>query len=225
MNRRSISLAASFLLMLASARAETLDQVLGHLDENAKTFKSFTANFTFKDTTAVLGSAGDDIEKGGVSFEKVKDALIGKLNYEDGHLAVFDGKTFRSYAPKANQVDIYEMGKDTSQFGKLLLLGFATSRADLMKDFDSSLGGPATIDGQATTRIVLKPKTDQLKKLMDHVELWIPEGKGYPIQEKITEPSNNTKTFTYSSMKIPAPAGTMFEANIPANAKKVYPGK
>lgn len=225
MNRRSISLAASFLLILGGARADTLEQVLAHLDANAKTFKSFTAKFTQTDYENVLGEAGADHSGGTVSMQESKNSLTGTLIYDDGHVDFFDGRAFNIYYPKVKDVEIYNLEKDTSQLLKLILLGFGTTRADLLKEFNVSLGGPESIGGQAATRIVLKPKTEKQKQYMSEMALWISDSTGYPLQEKIIQPSKNYSMLTYSGMQVPAPAGTLFEFNVPPGTKKVYPGK
>lgn len=223
MSSRSIRLAVSLAMIAAGARAETLEQVLAHIDANAKTFTSFTAKFKLTDYEKVLDSS--DVSTGTVNVKRVKDTLTGELTYDDGHLAFFDGKTFDRYFPRVKQQEIYDLGKQTSSLVKVFLLGFGTSRAELLKDFEPSMGGPESVDGQATTRIVLKPKTKEQKEYMVQMELWIPEGKGYPVQEKVIEPSNNTKTIAYSAMQLPAPAGTAFQPVLPKDVKKVYPGR
>jgi outer membrane lipoprotein-sorting protein len=218
MSRRTVHFALACLLLLPGLRADTLDEVLNRLDANAKMFKSFAAGYTLTDYTKVVDDR--DVSNGTINVQRVKDSLEGKLVFEDGHVAYFDGKSFNIFYPKAKSVQIYALDKDTSQFVKLFLLGFGATRADLVKDFEPSLGGPDTVNGTPTTRIALKPRTDAQKQYMSQIELWIPAGKGYPVQEKITEPSGNSKMFTYSAMQMPAPPGTVFEFNLPPGTKK-----
>ena len=68
-------------------------------------------------------------------------------------------------------------------------------------------GGTETIDKTPTTRIELIPKTDEVKKLVTKIELWIPDGKTDAIREKVTEPSDNYYIANYSNIQrnIPIP--------------------
>jgi outer membrane lipoprotein-sorting protein len=68
------------------------------------------------------------------------------------------------------------------------------------------------------------PKTDELKKLITKIELWVPEGQANPIQEKVTEPSKNYELVTYSDIKVnPALPDSAFELKLPPKVKKIYP--
>ena len=76
------------------------------------------------------------------------------------------------------------------------------------------------------TRIELTPKSDELKKLVTKIELWIPEGQTNPVQEKITQPSKNYSLVKYSDLKInPTLPDSAFALTLPAKVKKIHPQK
>jgi outer membrane lipoprotein-sorting protein len=61
-------------------------------------------------------------------------------------------------------------------------------------------------------------------KLVTTVDLWIPEGKSYPIQEKPVFPSKDYRVLVYSNVKINPPlTNADFELKVPADVKKTRP--
>jgi len=109
---------------------------------------------------------------------------------------------------------------------QFILLGFGSTAAEIRKGYDVKLGGAEQLDGVATTRIELTPKEGEAKKMVTRIELWIPEGQGNPIQEKVTEPSRNYHLFVYSSLKAnPSLPDSAFELNLPPGVKRITPNK
>ena len=122
--------------------------------------------------------------------------------------------------PKANetqQLDVRTLGSAIEQ---MLLLGFSVTRAEMLKDYAVALGGAEKVDSLETTRIALTPKSKERLKLVARVELWIPAGKGYPIQIKETSPSKWTR-FTFSNLLMnPTLPQSAFE--LPAEAARAH---
>jgi outer membrane lipoprotein-sorting protein len=80
------------------------------------------------------------------------------------------------------------------------------------------------VGSQPTTRLQLTPKSQELLKLASTIELWIPEGQSYPVQEKFFEPSKNYKLVTYSAIKMnPELPGAAFDLKLPPGTKQVHP--
>ena len=72
----------------------------------------------------------------------------------------------------------------------------------------------------------MTPKSAELKKLITKIELWMPEGRDTPIQEKVTEPSKNYELITYSDVKVnPDLPDSSFDLKLPAKVKKIHPQK
>lgn len=211
---------------LACARADSLDAILGRMDAAARNFKSATANVSQRDYTAAIQDLSDaqnatlTIKRNGANV----DALMA-FGEPDAHTIVVKGHTAQNYHPKANQVDIYDrIAHYSGMMDQFLLLAFGTSGADLRKNYDVSVGGTEAINGVSTSRLVLLPKSDEVKKAITKIELWIPDGKSNAMQEKVTEPSGNYYLALYSNVKLDANVpDSVFELKLPKNVKKVYP--
>jgi outer membrane lipoprotein-sorting protein len=221
--RRTALVVSYFALALPVVRADSLEDVLTRMDRLAKDFKSFSAKIARTDYEKLLDDSTNT--EGVVRMQRTKDGLTGVIENGDGQVDYFEGRTAQMYHPKANTVDIIDLGKQANMAQQMILLGFGTRRADLEKSYTIKLGGPDTMEGERTTRIELTPKAKDQRDVVARIELWIPEGEGYPIQEKITMPSKSYKKVTYSAMKLPAPPNSNFKLDLPADVHKNYPQK
>lgn len=210
-------------LMLAAARADSLADVLARMDRAASEFQSFAANMREADYTAVLDDT--DMRTGVVRLKRVKSAIIAVMEFpEPNPETIFlSGRTVKMYKPKANTVEIYDAGKHAAALEELVLLGFGTPTAELRKNYDLKLAGADTVGGVHASRLELRPKSQELKNLVTVIELWVPDNQGYPVQEKITEPSKNYKLVTYSNMRSPAPPDSTFELKLPPGVREIHP--
>ena len=93
--------------------------------------------------------------------------------------------------------------------------------------YNVALGVVETIDGVKTTRIDLTPKSAEAKNLFNTIQLWIPDGKSNPIQEKIIlgKSGKDYKLFQYSDVKIltlsdPRPPASDFELKLDPGVKR-----
>jgi outer membrane lipoprotein-sorting protein len=226
---------ASFILVVAAslARADSLDAVLQRMDQAALKFRSLTAKVHHVDYTDALQ---DTSEEDG-TFEMMKHAktgviLLGKFAGKDERMVRIAGNQVQFYYPKANQVDEYDTRKFTKSADLLILVGFGTTKAELEKTYAISLGGNETVGTTKATRIDLKPKSSEAKKLFNVIQLWIPDGGANPIQEKVLsgKQNQNYKLFLFSDEQIrtsadPALPESDFKLNLPAGVKKMTPGK
>jgi len=223
--RRTVLVFACWALAIPSVRADSLEDVLTRIDRFAKDFKSFAAKMTRTDYQKLFDES--TIMPGDVRMQRTKDGTTGVMEFSgaDAQIDFFDGRTGGRYFPKANTEEVYEIGKKGASLEQIILLGFGTSRAELTKGYDIALGGSDTVGGAPVTRIELTPKSKDQKSMVARIELWIPMDKGYPVQEKITEPTKNYQQVTYSDMKVPAPANSVFKPVVPADVHKIYPQK
>jgi hypothetical protein len=215
------------LALAASLRAETLNDVLQRMDQAARTFKSLLANVHRTDYSDLFSET--NAEDG--TFRMMKRAKTGVVLLADftgrdpRKLRISDNK-LEIYHPKANSEDVYNTRKFTKSVDELLLVGFGTSRADLEKKYNISLGGSETIAGVKTTRIDLKPKSAEEKNFFNTIQLWIPDDKGNPIQVKVLsgKESKDYNLLQYSNVKInPALPDSELELNLPAGVKVIKP--
>jgi outer membrane lipoprotein-sorting protein len=220
---------AIFILAVAvGVRAESLQDVLGRMDQAARIFQSLVADVHRSDYSSVYDQT--NVEDG--QFKMMKRAktgvvLLAEFTGRDPRKIRVSGNTLQVYHPKASSVDEYNTSKFTKSADQLLLVGFGMSRADLQKRFDISLGGSETLGSVKTTRIDLKPKSAEEKNFFNTIQLWIPEDQGNPIQEKVLSGKQNMdyNLLQYSNIKInPTLPASDFELNLPAGVKRIKAG-
>ncbi|HLW76656.1 MAG TPA: hypothetical protein VKS01_06710 [Bryobacteraceae bacterium] len=218
-------LSIALLALAALARADSLETILARMDASAKTFKSATATLTQTAYTAVVketfppDTGALTIKRNGANVS----ALI-VFGEPDAHTVVVKGHTAELYHPKANEEEIYDLGKNAGLVDQFLLLAFGTSGAELQRHYNITAGGAEKIGDVATTRLDLTPMTGEVKKVITKIQLWIPDGKSNAIQEKVTEPSGNYDLAVYSNIKTnPNVPDSVFDLKLPKDVKKIYP--
>jgi len=207
-----------------------LDEVLKRMDQAAPKFRSMSASLRETVHTDVLD---DTSTKDGtvkmIKNGKDKFALLAKFTGQDPLTLHLSGHLAEIYYPKANTVEQYDTRKAVKSIDQYLFVGFGTSVAELKKTYAVSFGRADTIDGIKTTRVDLTPISAEAKKVFRKIELWFPDGKTNPMQEKIYT-GDGYKLFQYSNTKIvttsePVPPADEFELHAPAGVKTISPGK
>jgi outer membrane lipoprotein-sorting protein len=216
-------------LALAVRGADTLDAVLNRMDQASKTFKSLTADVHHTEYSNLFQET--KVEDG--TFKMMKKAksgvmLLAEFSGQDERKIHVASSELQIYHPKAKSVDIYETKKFTKSADLLILVGFGTSRAELQKQYSISLGPSESLGTVRTTRIDLKPKSDEEKYFFNEIQLWIPEDKGNPIQEKILMGKENKdyNLLQFAHLTInPSVGEAAFEMKLPPDVKKIKAGK
>jgi outer membrane lipoprotein-sorting protein len=211
---------------LASARAQTLDAVLANMDRASKDFKSMSAKMKQTDYTAVISDTNN--RSGEMRLKRAKGSLTALVDFKEPEPRIIhlSGNKAEVYYPKAKTVEIYDAGKYAGAIDQLLLLGFGTSVSELNQTYAITLGGTETIEGIKTSRLELTPKTADLQKNVTAIELWIPEGKGNPMQEKILKTSKDYTLIVYSDLQLnPSLPDSAFALNRPKDVKEIHPQK
>ena len=124
-------------------------------------------------------------------------------------------------------VQVFDLEKHGEQLDKFLMIGFGTSGMELAKDYDVSVLGTESMNGQSALHLQLIPKVPEARQYVKKLELWIPEqGDPYPLREKILEPSSDYRLVTYSGLKINPPLQPdALQLKLPPGVKTEYPGK
>ena len=78
----------------------------------------------------------------------------------------------------------------------------AASGQDLVKAFDVTYLGPETINGAATAKLKLIPKSATVRDNFKEILLWIDLTRGISIQQKFTDPQEDYRLAKYFSVKI-----------------------
>lgn len=214
-----------FAAPAANESGPSLQDVVTRLDQAAAKFRSMSANIERTKHTAVLNS--DDTESGVVYMRKNGTQLQGLMNITkpDKKTSAFSGREVHIYYPNMKEVDIYDAGKNGEQLEQFLTLGFGTPGTDLEKTYTMHVKGTEPVKGEKTIHVELIPKSDEAKKLIKQIDLWIGE-HNYPVQEKIFEPSGDYDLWSYTDVQInPDLKEQDVQLKLPAGVKKVYPQK
>jgi outer membrane lipoprotein-sorting protein len=185
-----------------SSDTSSLDTVLKKMDSAAASFRSTQADFEWDQYQKVVDDT--DVQKGSVYYRRsgqqiemmahVKDPDQKYVLYKDGKLQV--------YQPKIEQLIVHDAGNDRSEIESYLVLGFGGSGQDLAKAFDVTYGGEDTIDGIATGRLQLAPKSDKIKNTFAQIILWIDLARGISLQQKFVTPQGDFRLAKYSNIRV-----------------------
>ena len=130
------------------------------------------------------------------------------------------------YYPKANRVEEWDLGKYKSIVDQFILLGFGTSGKELQKAYNTRFLKEDTVAGQKCSRIELDPKDSKVKQHYAKFELCVAEPGGYPVLQKLIEPSGNYTSITYADVKLNADLRLeAMNLNLPAGVKRERPQK
>lgn len=190
----------------------TLETVLKTMDATAAKFQTVQANFEWDRYEKVIDEV-DDIQTGTIYYRRVgKDVEMkadikiagpdhDKLKPEPKFVLFNQGKV-QMYLPKADQLTIYDVGKNRSDFEAYLVLGFGGSGRDLIKSFDVTYQATEMIDGVATARLQLIPKSERVRNTFARILLWIDLDRGVSLQQQFFEPDQNYKLAKYSGVHL-----------------------
>ena len=216
------------VFMLCVARAgiskDSLQDVLARMDQAAASFQSMTAKSTVVQHTDVINE--NDTESTNVVMKKVGPNLVeGLLDFTEPANAKrtvsFSSRQAKIYYPKLKTIEVYDLGTFGEQIDQFIMIGFGTSGAELARSYIVKLVGEDSVSGQAAIKLELLPKSEDAKKYVTKIELWVPDhGAPYPVQEKILEPSGDYRLITYSDTKINPPLkADAVKLKVPAGVK------
>jgi outer membrane lipoprotein-sorting protein len=206
-------------------------EVLQRLDSAAAHFQSMSATVTYLTHTDVIDE--NSTETGEVVMKKVAPGEVqGLINFTapNQRSVTFEKRSVQIYYPKIKTLQVYDLAEHGEQLDKFLMIGFGTSGTELAKDYTMTVLGTepvkAPAGGQAI-HVELIPKSGKAREYVKKLELWIPEhGDPYPLSEKITEPSGNSRTMTYGDLKINPPLQSeALKLKLPPGVKTEHPGK
>jgi outer membrane lipoprotein-sorting protein len=97
------------------------------------------------------------------------------------------GDSLFVYSPKINRVEEYDLGKNREMVDQYVLLGFGTKSENVRKSYLVTVIGETELDHKKTVQIELTPKSDQMRKQIARIQMWIDEASWLPIQQKFFE--------------------------------------
>jgi outer membrane lipoprotein-sorting protein len=219
------------LFAFTLAAAPVNPELLQRLDSAAGRFQSMTATVTYLTHTEVIDE--NTTETGAVLMKKVAPGEVqGLINFTapNQRSVTFEKRSVQIYFPKINTLQVYDLEKHGEQLDKFLMIGFGTSGSELARDYNMTLQGTEAVKGTPGAQAIhleLIPKSGEAREYVKKVELWIPDhGDPYPLREKITEPSGDSRTMTYGDLKINPPLQPeALKLKLPPGVKTEHPGK
>jgi len=162
----------------------TLENVLKQLDAQAASFRSLTADLERTKVTVVVNDKST--ETGQISVRSDAKMRI-EVTQPDARTILRDGDNFYIYNPKIHRVEEYNLGKKKSVVDQFLLLGFGTSGSSLKDSYAITLQGEETLDNHKVLRLELLPNTDEVRKQLSKIQLWLDETTWLPVQQQFFE--------------------------------------
>jgi outer membrane lipoprotein-sorting protein len=162
----------------------TLDNVLKQMDAQAANFHSLTADLERTKVTVVVNDKS--IETGQI-FVRSDDKMRIEVTQPDARTILRDGNTFYIYNPKIHRVEEYNLGKKKSVVDQFLLLGFGTSGSSLKESYTLTVKDEETLDNRKVLLLELLPKTDEVRKQLSKIQLWLDESSWLPAQQQFFE--------------------------------------
>lgn len=217
----------ALLLLLASGvlAAQSADQVLARMDAAAPSFRGVNAQLKRLVHTAVIND--DSVEIGTFSLLKTKGReprVLIRIEKPDLRLVALSERKAEIYNPKAQVVQEFDLGKQKGLVDQFLLLGFGVSGRDLRKSYGIKYLGEDTVSSQKCSRLELTPKSGQVKEHFSRIELCVAESGGYPVRQKLLEPSGNFTDITYSDVKLNPPVrADELALKLPKDVKREFP--
>lgn len=193
---RTIRLLFSFALLLftlvwsgifashLAASPSTLDDVIKQMDREQAQFESLTASIQRTKVTVVVNDRST--ESGQVEIRRDGKMRI-DLTAPDQKTILRDGDRIYIYTPKIRRVEEYDLSKHRDLVDQLLLLGFGTSGESLKKSYLITLQGEESLNGQKVMRLELTPRSDDVRKQISRIALWLNEGNWLPAQQQFYE--------------------------------------
>jgi outer membrane lipoprotein-sorting protein len=165
----------------------TTDSVLAMMDKSAKDFHTLTADIEHIKYTDVVKDTST--ETGKLLVRRDEKMRI-EFFKPDRRTILRIGDSLFVFTPKINRVEEYDLGKNRDLVDQYVLLGFGTKSENVRKSYEVKVIGETELDNKKTVQIELIPKSDQMRKQIAKIQMWIDEASWLPIQQKFFESSS-----------------------------------
>jgi outer membrane lipoprotein-sorting protein len=167
-----------------SERHWTPEGVLAMMDKSAQDFHSLTADIEHIKYTAVVQDSSSETGQIWVRRDEKMRIEIGK---PDPKTILREGESLYIYTPKINRVEEYNLGKNRAMVDQYVLLGFGTRSENMKKSYLVTVADEEELDQRKTVVIELTPKSDEIRRQISKIQMWIDESSWLPIQQKFYE--------------------------------------
>jgi len=200
----------------------TAEAVLKQIDRQAKAFESLTADVERTKVTVVVN---DRSTESGQMQVRRDDKMRIELTSPDPRTILRDGDHLFVYTPKAHRVEEYDLSKHRDLVDQFLLLGFGTSAESMKKGYLLTVEGEEAMAGQKVLRVELTPKSDNVRRQISKIELWLDESSWLPVQQKFYETGTEDYfiiRYTNFARNVPLP-DSRFKPRWPSGVTRVKP--
>ncbi len=184
-----------------------LRTTLKKLDAASATFTSAQADFhnelynsLVKDTT---------VQDGKVYFLRMKKGgtqMGAKIVGQGARTVEYKNGILRDFIPGAACFNTVQAGDGKAKIDTFLTLGFGGSGTDLEKSWVITDQGPETLAEAgkpvAVEKLLLVPKDKGVQNNVTQVTLWMDLSRGVSLKQVLESPTRDTKTATYSNIKL-----------------------
>jgi outer membrane lipoprotein-sorting protein len=176
--------AAGTTISRAQGAPPTTDSVLAMMDKSAQDFHTLTADIEHIKYTDVVKDTST--ETGKLLVRRDEKMRI-EFYQPDRRTILRTGDALFVFTPKINRVEEYDLGKNREMVDQYVLLGFGTKSENVRKSYLVTVLGETELDHKKTVQIELTPKSDQMRKQIARIQMWIDEASWLPIQQKFFE--------------------------------------
>src|ERR1700692_138197 len=190
------------LSVLSAAQDKALDSVLKRMDATAASFHAAQADFVWDQYQRVVDET--DTQKGTVYYRRTgkEIEMMADIKEPDKKFILYKDGKLQIYQPKIEQVMYYPAGANRNELESYLVLGFGGSGQDLKKSFDVSYEGEENIDGFATAKLQLIPKSEKIRNNFSKIFLWVDLPRGISIQQKFMQSQGDYRLAKYSGVRV-----------------------
>jgi outer membrane lipoprotein-sorting protein len=205
-----------------SAGHATTESVLAMMDKSAADFRSLTADIEHTKYTDVVKDTST--ETGQIFVHRDQKMRI-EITKPDPRTILRTGDSLFVYTPKIKRVEEYDLGKNRSLVDQYVLLGFGTKTQNILKSYEVTLTGEEELDHRKTLVLELTPKSDEIRRQITKIQMWIDQSSWLPLQQKFFEATaGDYFLFHYSNiMKNLKINDAKFKQDWPKDVSRVKP--
>ena len=154
------------------------------MDKSAQDFHTLTADIEHIKYTDVVK---DTSTESGRLYVRRDEKMRIEFTKPDPRTILRNGDNLYVFTPKINRVEEYDLGKNREMVDQYVLLGFGTKSENVRKSYLVTMLGETEFDHKRTVMLELTPKSDQVRKQIAKIQMWIDESSWLPIQQKFFE--------------------------------------
>lgn len=197
----------------------TWSAVREQLDRQAKTFHSLSASM---DRTKVTVVVNDRSTEHGDIFVR-GDKMLLQFRAPDQRTILRTGDNLYIYNPGLKRVEEYNLGKNRALVEQFLQLGFGSRGSELEKGYDIKLLPEQRIEDQLVVVLDLTPKSEQVRREISKIQIWLSESTWLPVQQEFYEAGSGDYSIVryFNVVRNPDIPESRFRPNWPKGTQKV----